>query len=133
MIARFRAWSNGNGTDDGQNSNRDFFINNMVLTSPTEAGVATNSDFVIITRQPGAGAPVIADIQPAPGGVGLQFGVNASINGATYAIWASPTLFPSQQWQAVTGTEQTGTGGDIDLSITNDLLPTNFYRIGYTP
>ncbi|NLG36271.1 MAG: hypothetical protein GX548_13055, partial [Lentisphaerae bacterium] len=55
QIARFRAWSNGNGTDDGQNSNRDFFINHLMITSPTGEGVATNSDFVIITRQSGGG------------------------------------------------------------------------------
>ena len=67
------------------------------------------------------------------GGNGLQFGLTNSINGALYAVWASPTLIPTQNWQVVAGTERYGDGNAIDLTITNGLLPTNYYRIGYTP
>ena len=42
-----------------------------------------------------------------------------------------PTLFPSQNWQKVAGTERAGDGNPMDLTITNGLLPTNFYRVGY--
>lgn len=132
QIARFRAWSYSNGTDDGQNSNRDFFINNLKITSPAEAGVATNSDFVVITRQAGGGeAPVIAGMDWQDGGNGLGFRLGTSVSGATYAVWASPTIYPSQNWQKVVGSESNADGGPIDLTITNGLLPTNFFRVGY--
>jgi hypothetical protein len=36
---RFRAWSYNNGTGDGQNSNRDYFINNLAITSLSAGGV----------------------------------------------------------------------------------------------
>ena len=48
-IAQFRAWSWNNGTDDGQNSNRDFFFNNLSIVD--SAAVAS----VTITRQAGSG------------------------------------------------------------------------------
>ena len=43
------------------------------------------------------------------------------------------TRMRSKLWQIVAGTEKEGTGNAIDLSITNGLLPTNFYRTGYVP
>ncbi|MGD9611801.1 MAG: hypothetical protein AB7V22_02745 [Kiritimatiellia bacterium] len=129
-IANFRAWSYSNGTDDGQNSNRDFFIDNLKVTSPSAGGVETYSDFVIATRQAG-GSPQIVGMDLQAGGNGLGFTLGASISGATYAVWASPTLFPSQNWQRVDGTESNADGGPIDLMITNGLLPTNFFRVGY--
>jgi hypothetical protein len=129
-VARFRAWSWSNG----EGSNYDYLLNNLLVTSPSAASVVTNSDFVIITRQAG-GEPVppqISNIDPTLSGDGIGFILSESINGATYAIWASSTLYPSQNWQRVDGTDIAGTGGTIDLSITNGLLPTNFYRVGYT-
>ena len=134
QIARFRAWSHSNGRDDGQNSNRDFFINNLKITSPTGEGVATNADFVVITRQSGGGpVPPEMAFNPDFTGQGLGFRVMETVAGAEYAVWASPVLFPTQNWQKIAGTETNASGGPVDMSITNDLLPTNFYRIGYTP
>lgn len=133
-IADFRAWSYSNGTSDGQNSNRDFFINHLKVTSPSAGGVEIHSDFVIVTRQASQGGgepPVIAGLGLQTGGDGLSFSLGSSILGATYAVWASPTLFPSQNWQKVAGTERAGDGNPMDLTITNGLLPTNFYRVGY--
>jgi len=134
QIARFRAWSYSNGTDDGQNSNRDFFINNLKITSPSEPGVATNSDFVVITRQSGGGpVPPEMDFNPDFTGQGLGFRVMETVSGATYAVWASPVIFPTQNWQKIDSTETNAGGGPVDLSITNEVLRTNFYRVGYTP
>ncbi|HOO20209.1 MAG TPA: carbohydrate-binding protein, partial [Kiritimatiellia bacterium] len=134
QIARFRAWSYSNGTDDGQNTNRNFYINNLKITSPTGDGVATNADFVVITRQSGGGpVPPEMAFNPDFTGQGLGFRVMETVAGAEYAVWASPVLFPTQNWQKIAGTETNASGGPVDMSITNDLLPTNFYRIGYTP
>ena len=76
--------------------------------------------------------PNISDADSILSGTGLQFNLTSSILNALYAIYDSPMLVPTQNWQIVTGTEVVGTGGAIDLSITNGLLPTNNYRIGYT-
>ena len=132
-LADFRAWSYSNGTLDGQNSNRDYFINDLLITSPV-AGSPSNSTAIvhIIRESSGTPPPEISDIAPIPSGGGLEFNLTNSILNALYAIYDSPLLIPTQNWQIVTGTEVTGTGGAIDLAITNGLLPTNYYRIGYT-
>ncbi|NLB65909.1 MAG: hypothetical protein GX803_05515 [Lentisphaerae bacterium] len=129
-IARFRAWSYSNGTDDGQNENRDYFIGAMKITGLGEGGPAFYSDSVIVTRQTGSAAPEISNITPQMDGGSLDLSIPSSQIGVTYTIWASPTLFPTQNWQKVTGSDKPGTGGPVDLSITNTLLPVNFYRIG---
>ena len=54
-------------------------------------------------------------------------------NGATYAIWASPTLIPTQNWQIVEGTDRTGTGGPVQLDCPPPAENTLYYRVGYTP
>ena len=129
-VARFRAWSWSNG----EGGDYDYFVNNLRITSLSAGGVATNMDYVIITRQAGGEPvpPVIAGLDPLLEGGGLQFSLSTSVSGAQYAIYASPLLFPSQTWQIVDGTVASGDGGPIDLSLTNGLLPTNYYRIGYT-
>ncbi len=121
-----------NATDSSDE--RQMYFNNLAITSLSAGGVESHSDFIIITRQAGGDPqpPQIANMDPDLSGGGIGFGLSESLNGATYAIWASPTLFPIQNWQMIEGTDVPGTGGAIDLSITNGLLPTNFYRIGYT-
>ena len=133
-IAQFRAWSYDNGTSDTNNSMRDYFVDNLRITVPVGGGGESYSTATVhIVREPGSGSdPVISDIDPDLSGGRLTFNLAGSVSGAQYALYASPALFPSQNWQAVGGTVVTGTGGAIDLSITNGLLPTNYYRIGYT-
>ena len=75
--------------------------------------------------------PQIAGMDLQAGGDGLTFTLNSSISGLTYAVWASPTLFPSQNWQKISGTELPADGSPLDLTITNGLLPTNFFRVGH--
>ena len=55
------------------------------------------------------------------------------MNGATYAIWASPTLIPTQNWQIVEGTDLPGTGGPLQLDCPPPAENTLYYRVGYTP
>ena len=133
QIARLRAWSYSNGTADGQNSSRDFFFDKLKITTPAAGEVETHSDSVTITRQSGDTPPPFPiEMNPGFVGNGLGFRLATTKAGAQYAVWASPILFPTQNWQMIVGTETQATGGPIDLSITNGLLPTNFYRIGYT-
>jgi len=134
-IAQFRAWSYDNGTGDTNNWKRDYFVNHLRIRSPgAGGGESFSSATVHVVREAGANPPpVISDMAVQGGGNGLLFGLTNSINGALYAVWASPTLIPTQNWQVVAGTERYGDGSAIDLTITNGLLPTNYYRIGYTP
>jgi hypothetical protein len=54
VIDNFRAWSYNNGiVGSPDNSNRDYFVNNLKITSPSAPGVVTGSTSVIITRLPG--------------------------------------------------------------------------------
>jgi hypothetical protein len=133
-IAQFRAWSYDNGSDDGQNSNRDFFVNNLQITALLAGGGESYSTATvhIVREASDTPPPVIEDIDLISGGDGLQVSLTNSIPGAQYAIYDSRTLIPTQNWQIVAGTVKAGTGGAIDLSITNGLLPTNYYRVGYT-
>ena len=110
------------------------YVDNLKITTPTAGGTEIHTDFVIVTRQADNGGgepPVIADMDLQAGGNGLSFSLGSSVLGATYAVWATPTLFPSQNWQKVAGTERAGDGNPMDLTITNGLLPTNFFRVGY--
>ena len=134
-IAQFRAWSYNNGKNDTNNWQRDFFVNNLRVTRQgTGGGEAYSAATVHVIREAGANTPPdIKDVELDLGGDGLAFNLTSSISGATYAVWASASLFPSQQWLLVEGTETNGTGSSIDLSITNGLLPTNYYRVGYYP
>lgn len=131
-IADFRAWSYGNGTLDGQNSNRDYYINNLRITSELPGSESNSTATVRIIREAGEGAPPdIADIDVIAGNGGVQISLTNSIPGAQYALFSSP-LVPTQNWIIVSGTATNGNGGPIDLSITNGLLTNNYYRVGYT-
>jgi hypothetical protein len=134
-ISQFRAWSYKNGTADDYNSNRDFFVNLLAITSPVGGGIQEHSDSVVITRQAGGGQPEhpviggVARLGSGPGG--MQFALESSTPGATYALWESPTLFPSQNWQRIHASATQGQGGILHLDLTN--LPAgsaSFYRIG---
>ncbi len=129
-ITEFRAWSYNNGTSDGQNSNRDYYINNLKITSFGEGGSVDHSDFVIVTRQNDTTVPpTVAGMILQLSGNSATLSLTSSIPGAAYAIWSSPTLFPSQNWQKV-GNQVLGNGGPVDLLYTNGLLPLEFLRIG---
>ena len=131
-VTQFRAWSYNNGTSDTNNFHRDYYVNNLAITIPG-GGESYSTATVHILRESGSNPPpVIADLDPILSGSGLLFSLTNSILNALYAIYDSPMLIPTQNWQVVTGTEVTGTGGAIDLAITNGLLPTNYYRVGYT-
>ena len=131
-ITGLRAWSFSNGTDDGQNSNRDFFINNLKVLGTGEGSEELLSDTVTITRQATAAeAPDITGIGLQGGGAGgLNLFITESQVGVTYAIWESPTLDSPQVWKKVEDSEIIGTGNALDLPIPTPLLPLNFYRIG---
>jgi len=129
-IAKFRAWSWSNGANDGNNSNRDYFLGAMKITSPGSGGTQVYSDFVVVTRQAAGSAPSIEGFVLHTGSGTMDLSIPASQIGITYAVWESPTLIPTQNWQKVQGSSKSGTGGAIDLAITNMLLPLNFYRIG---
>lgn len=119
-------WWNWNG---GEGANYDFFFDDIQVLSPGSTVVSTSA-VVTITRA-ASGVPNITNIQLQGGETGgLNLSLLTSQAGATYWLWESPTLFPSSNWQKVTGSGRPGTGGAIDLSITNMLLPQNFYRVG---
>jgi hypothetical protein len=133
---QFRAWSYNNGASDGQNSNRDFFINNVLVTSPASGGGESYSTAMVhILREPNGGnpPPVISDIGVVASNGTLQVSITNSIPGAEYALYSSPTLTPTQNWLVVPGTVQFGNGGDLELAITNFLAVLNYYRAGYVP
>ena len=131
-IDNFRAWSYNNGTLDGQNSNRDYFVDDLRITHPVAGSESNSTAAVAIVREAAAESqPVILGVAFTAGGNGLGFSLGTSVSGATYAIWASPTLIPTQNWQKVAGTESNAGGGPLDLTITNGLLPTNYFRVGY--
>ena len=130
--SRIKFYFNASSVPDSPNQdNRQMYVDNLKVTTPSAGGTETHTDFVIVTRQSGGAPPVIADMDLHGGGGGMGFSLGTSVSGETYAIWASPTLFPSQNWQKVAGTESNADGGPIDLTITNGLLPTNFFRVGY--
>lgn len=50
-ITAFRAWSFNNGTNDENNGNRDYFVNNLKITGYASGNGVSTSDTVIIVRQ----------------------------------------------------------------------------------
>jgi len=131
-IAQFRAWSYNNGTSDTNNSQRDYFINNLKVTRAASGNSATSTATVHIIRQGDSNAPpFIHGFDPLPGNAGFGIRITSSISNAHYALYSTPFLFPSQNWQLVSGTMKTGTGAAIDLAITNFLSMTHYYRLGY--
>ena len=131
-VSQFRAWSYNNGTSDTNNSQRDFFINNLRVTRAATGSVATSAASVHILRSGGSNAPpVIPDFALLPGNAGFGIHLTNSVSNALYALYATPLLFPSQNWQIVNGSTRTGTGAALDLTLTNFLSTTNYYRLGY--
>ena len=127
-IRQFQTWNYNCGAD----MERNVYFNPLELVRPQSGGGESYSVATIhvVRAADAAPAPVIENLGAASGG-GLRFNLAASVSGAPYAIYASETLFPTQNWQVVEGTVQTGTGGDLELSLTNDLPALGFYRIGY--
>ena len=108
------------------------YFNSLQLVRPQAGGGESYSVATVhVVRAPGdESAPEIAALE-TPAGQGLQFSLTHSVAGATYAIYASDTLVPTQNWRMVTGTAQTGTGGSLELTLTNDLPAVSYYRIGF--
>ena len=130
--SQFRAWSYNNGTSDTNNSQRDFFVNNLRVTRAATTSAATSTATVHIIRAGDSNAPpVIPDFAPLPGNGGFGIHLASSISNAHYALYATPFLFPSQNWQIVNGSTRTGTGAALELTLTNFLSTTNYYRLGY--
>ncbi|MGD9780529.1 MAG: metallophosphoesterase [Kiritimatiellia bacterium] len=127
-VAQFQTWN----YDCGADMDRNVYFNSLELVRPEPGGEESYSVATVhVVRAAGEEAePVIASLDALAGG-GLRFNLATSISGAQYALYASETLFPTQNWQAVAGTVQTGTGGALELSLTNGLPALGFYRIGY--
>ena len=127
-VRQFQTWNYNCGAD----MERNVYFNSLELVRPESgAGESYNVATVHVVRAAAEDAePVIESLGAISGG-GLRFNLATSVSGAPYAIYASETLFPTQNWQVVEGTVQTGTGGDLELSLTNDLPALGFYRIGY--
>lgn len=128
-IRQFHTWNYNCGVA----TERNIYFNSLKVTRP-QAGEETYSTATVhIIREPNPNPPPnIANMDLILDGGGIEFSLSTSISGLTYAVWASPVLIPTQNWLVVSGTETNSNGGPIDLTITNGLLPTNFYRIGYT-
>lgn len=128
-IVLFRAWNNSAGSG----SDYDVFFNRLEITGAgSGSGLATNDTATIIRLADTNAPPVIADMDLILDSTGLQLSLTSSIAGAEYAIYGSPMLIPTQNWQIIAGTASNGNGGPIDLAVTNFLTLTNYYRVGYT-
>jgi len=134
IVSQFRAWSYDNGADDGQNHNRNFFVDDLKITRTASGGGEEYSTAVVhIIREAGGQEPMIQHIALDNLSGDLQVNLENTVNGATYAIWASPTLIPTQNWQIVEGTDLPGTGGPLQLDCPPPAENTLYYRVGYTP
>jgi hypothetical protein len=130
-IVDFRLWSYNNGTDDGQNSNRDLYFNFPRVVSYLTEGVQTNTATVIITRQAGGSGPQIANATVTVGG-GLQFSTSTSIAGAEYAVYLCTDLMAQPQvWTRIDSTAAVADGGPVVLDLPTIEMDVNHYRIGY--
>lgn len=127
-VRQFQAWN----YDCGPDMERNVYFNSLEIVRPQSGGEESYSVATIhVVRSAGeAPEPVIESLAAISGG-GLRFNLASSLSGASYAIYASATLVPTQNWQAVAGTLQTGTGGALELSLTNELPATGYYRIGF--
>ena len=127
-VRQFQTWN----YDCGADMERNVYFNSLQLVRPEPGGGESFSVATVhVVRAAGEEAgPVIESLGAISGG-GLRFNLATSVSGAPYAIYASETLFPTQNWQVVEGTVQTGTGGALELSLSNDLPALGFYRIGY--
>lgn len=128
-VRQFQAWN----YDCGNDTDRNVYFNALELVRPQtgESEAYSVATLHVVRAADGNAGPAIENLETVSGG-GLRFNLSASISGAAYAIYASETLVPTQNWQVVAGTAQTGTGGALELSLTNDVPALGFYRIGYT-
>lgn len=125
-VRQFQAWNYNCGPD----LERNVYFNSFELLRPQDGHEAYSVAAVHVVRAAdGAARPVIAGCTAASG-PGLRFSLTNSVTGATYAVYVSETLTPTQNWQIVAGTAQTGTGGALELPLTNGLPEIGFYRIG---
>ena len=108
-------------------------MDDLKITRTTSSGGEEYSTAVVhIIREAGDGQPVIEHMAVEQISGDIQVNLNETLNGASYAIWASPALFPSQNWQIVTGTARTGNGGPLQLDCPAPAADLLFYRVGYT-
>ena len=126
-IRQFQTWNYNCGPD----MERNVYFNSLKLVRPEPNGGESYSVATIhVVRAADAEpAPVIENLGLTSNG-GLRFNLANSLSGAHYAIYASETLIPTQNWQMVAGTLQTGTGGALELSLTNELPAIGYFRIG---
>jgi Starch/carbohydrate-binding module (family 53)/Glycosyl hydrolase family 57 len=110
VITDFRAWSYNNGTLDGQNSNRDFYLDNLLVTTPVGGSESYSIATVHIIRETD-GSPVIPPIVFEPG-TGFSFDVPAGydldrVEGAdalTGEAWDWTTLVLDTDYTLESGT-----------------------------
>jgi len=129
-VTQFHTWN----YNCGSNTERNVYFNSLEITRPVGGGGESYSTAIVhIIRESNENPPpVIDDIVLIPGDGGMAVGITNSIPGATYAIYASPTLIPTQNWQIVDETIQIGDGGPIELIYGHSLSTTDYYRVGYT-
>lgn len=128
-VRQFQTWNYNCGAD----MERNVYFNSLKLVRPQSGGGESYSVATVhVVRSTSTDTkPVIESLDFASGG-GLRFNLADSLMGAQYALYASETLIPTQNWQVVAGTIETGTGGALELSCTNELPAIGYYRIGYT-
>jgi glycosidase len=92
-IDNVRAWSSSNGNNDEFNSNRDYFFDNLMITTPGSAGSVTSTTVTII-RLPEDADETDSNNDGIPDSWMVKYGLdvntpatNASANGMTY--WES--------------------------------------------
>lgn len=103
-ITDFRAWSWDNGTNDGNNSNRDFFINNLMITSESIGDSEPVETSVTITRledegqdSNGDGVPDSFYIQHGLDHTDPDVGQTPAPNGYTYKASYVMELNPNDE------------------------------------
>jgi len=109
-ISEIRAWSSNNGTEDGQNSNRDYFINNLLVTTPVGGSESYSVATVHIIREADGSSPQIPPIVFEPG-TGFSFTVPAGydldrVEGANAVVgnaWNWSTMVLDTDYTLVAG------------------------------
>ena len=126
-VRQFQTWN----YDCGPDPERNIYVNSLELVRPATGGAETYSvaTVQIVRAADAEPEPVIAALDVSSG-ASLRFGLTDSVSGAVYAVYASDTLVPTQNWRIVAGTAQTGTGAALELVLTNDWPALRFYRIG---
>ena len=127
-VHQVQTWNYACGSD----MERNVYFNDLqvVRTRPGTGDMFSIATTRVVRPSNEVPPPFIAGLNFPEGG-GFRMSVTNSIPGAQYAVYASATLAPTQNWQQVAGTVQSGTGGPLDLDIDGELPPCAFYRIGY--